>query len=73
MTLISMRLPIAAVLGATLMAWRACEMAPEYSAVQHEMAGWAMAGALLLAVGFFYELLRWYQRFDRRHVSNGGC
>lgn len=68
MTLPSMRLPIAAVLAATLMAWRAYEIAPEYSAVWAEMAGWVMLGALLLAVGLFWELLRWYLRMDRRHA-----
>ena len=69
MTLPSMRLPIAVVLAATLMAWRSYEIALLYSAVQVEMAGWVMLGALLLAIGFFWELLRWYQRMDRRYAS----
>ena len=68
MTLPSIRLPIAAVLAATLMAWRAYEIAPIYSVVQAEMAGWVMLGAILLAVGFFWELLRGYQRMDRRYA-----
>jgi uncharacterized BrkB/YihY/UPF0761 family membrane protein len=68
MKLPSLRLPIVAVLAATLMAWRAYEVAPKYSAVQVEMAGWVMVGALLSAVGFIWELLRWYQRMDRRYA-----
>lgn len=56
-------------LAATLMAWRAYEIAPLYSAVQAEMAGWVMLGAILLAVGFFWELLRWYQRMDSRYAN----
>ncbi|MFC3580377.1 hypothetical protein [Sphingomonas hylomeconis] len=64
----SLRLPIAALLAATLMAWRAYEIAPIYSVVQAEMAGWIMLGSLLLAVSFFWELIRWYQRMDRRHL-----
>ena len=68
MTLPSLRLPITAVLAATLMAWRAYEIAPVYTAVQAEMALWVMLGAMLLAVGFFCELLRWYQRMDRRYA-----
>ncbi|HMI40029.1 MAG TPA: hypothetical protein VK485_02215 [Sphingomicrobium sp.] len=70
MTLISMRLPIAVALGATLMAWRAYEVAPEYSDVQTEMSGWTMLGALFLTFGFFWELFRWYQRMDRRHLPS---
>lgn len=70
MTLPSMRLPFSLTLGGTLMAWRAYEIAPEYSDVQVEMAGWVMLGALLLAVGFFWELLRWYQRMDRRYLPD---
>ncbi|HVJ70548.1 MAG TPA: hypothetical protein VM531_03405 [Sphingomicrobium sp.] len=66
MTLPSMRLPTAATLGATLTAWRAYEIAPEYSAVQIEMMGWVFWGSMLLALGFFWELVRWYQRMDRR-------
>jgi hypothetical protein len=69
MMLVSMRLPIAVTLGATLMAWRTYEVAPEYSAVQTEMMGWIMLGSLLLAVGFFWEMLRWYQRMDRRYIG----
>lgn len=68
MKLPSLRLPIVAVLAATLMAWRAYEIAPEYTAVQVEMAGWLALGALLLTFGFFWELLRWYQRMDRRYA-----
>jgi hypothetical protein len=71
MTLPSMRLPIVAVLAATVMAWRAYEIAPEYSAVQVEMAGWMVVGSLLLAVSFFWELARWYQRMDRRYLKEG--
>jgi hypothetical protein len=68
MTLPSASLPIALTLGATLMAWRGYEIAPEYSAVQVEMAGWVMLGSALLTVGFFWELTRWYQRMDRRFL-----
>lgn len=64
----SLRSPIAVVLAATLMAWRAYEIAPVYSAVQAEMAGWIALGSLLLAVGFFWELIRCYQRMDRRYL-----
>jgi len=69
MTLPSMRLPIALILGGTLMAWRSYEIGPEYSAVQAEMAGWLMLGSLLLAAGFFWEVVRWYQRMDRRYLA----
>jgi hypothetical protein len=69
MTLISMRLPIAFTLGATLMAWRAYAIAPEYSVVWTEMLNWLLWGPLLLAVGGFWELLRWYQRMDRRYLT----
>jgi len=68
MTLPSMRLPIALALGSTLVAWRAYEIAPEYSTVQVEMAGWIVLGSVVLAAGFFWELLRWYQRMDRRYL-----
>lgn len=68
MTLPSMRLPIAVTLGATLMAWRAFEIAPEYSAVQIEMMDWMFWGSVLLVLGLFWELLRWYQRMDRRFL-----
>ena len=68
MTLPSMKLPIAFTLGATLIAWRAYETAPEYSGVQVEMMAWAAIGSLVLAVGFFWELFRWYQRMDRRFL-----
>jgi len=68
MTLSSMRPPIYFVLTATLMAWRAYEIAPAYSAVQVELTGCVMLAATLLAVGFFWELLRWYQRMDRRYA-----
>jgi hypothetical protein len=68
MTLPSMRVPIATTLSATLMAWRAYETAPEYSRVQTERMGWTMLGSLLLAVGFLWELVRWYQRMDRRYL-----
>lgn len=68
MTLPSLRLPIAVTLGATLMAWRAFDIAPEYSDVQIEMMGWHQLGLLLLAVGFFWGLVRWYQRMDRRYL-----
>lgn len=68
MTLPSMRVPIAVTLGATLLAWRSYEIAPEYSAVQTEMMGWMFWGASLLAVGFLWELMRWYQRMDRRYL-----
>lgn len=64
----SMRVAIAATLGATLMAWRGYEAAPVYSDVQVEMAGWVTAGGALLVAEFFWELLRWYQRVDRRHL-----
>jgi hypothetical protein len=33
------------------------------------MAGWALLGGALLTVGFFWELIRWYQRMDRRFLS----
>jgi hypothetical protein len=68
MILPSMRLLIAFTLGATLMAWRAYETAPEYSPVQVEMMMWVAIGSLLLAIGFFWELFRWYQRMDRRFL-----
>lgn len=68
MTLPSLRLPMTAVLAATLMAWRAYEIAPEHTAVQVKMAGWMMLGAVLLTVGFFWELARWYLRMDRRYA-----
>ena len=68
MLLPSLRSPIAAVLAATLMAWRAYEIAPIYSVVQAEMAYWVMLGSLVLAVGFFWELIRWYQRMDRHYL-----
>jgi hypothetical protein len=68
MTLPSMRLLIALALGSTLTAWRAYEIAPEYSPVQVEMMMWVAIGSLLLAIGFFWELLRWYQRMDRRFL-----
>jgi hypothetical protein len=32
------------------------------------MAGWVTAGGALLVAEFFWELLRWYQRVDRRHL-----
>ncbi len=66
--LLSMRLPIAVMLPATLMAWRAYEIAPVYSVVQAEMAGWIALGSPLLAVSLFWEMIRWYQRMDRRHL-----
>lgn len=68
MMLPSLRLPIALTLGATLMAWRAHDIAPQYSAVQVEMTAWLMVGSLLLVVGFLWELVRWYQRMDRRFL-----
>lgn len=68
MPLPSMRLPIALTLGATLMAWRAYTIAPEYSAIWVKMAGWLMLGPLLLAAGFLWERVRWYQRMDRRYL-----
>ena len=68
MMLPSMRLPIATALGATLMAWRAYEIAPDYSAVQTEMMAWVMIGPLALTIGLLWELVRWYQRMDRRHL-----
>jgi len=68
MILPSMRFPVALILGATLMAWRAYTIAPVYTAVQAEMAGWIFLGTLVLAAGFFCELVRWYQRMDRRYL-----
>ena len=70
MNLLSMKLPIAFILGATLIAWRAYETTPEYSGVQVEMSLWVAVGSLLLAVGFFWELVRWYQRMDRRFLPS---
>jgi hypothetical protein len=70
MTLISLRMPTAAIVGATLMAWRADAIAPEYSAVQVEMDLWVMIGVLLTALGLFWEALRAYQRMDRRYTSS---
>ena len=70
MNLSSMKLPIAFILGASLIAWRAYETAPEYSGVQVEMSLWVAVGSLLLAVGFFWELVRWYQRMDRRFLPS---
>ena len=72
MTLVSMQLPIAITLGATLMAWRASDVAPPYSAVQNEMSGWLPYGSLMLVVGLFWELLRWYQRMDRKYLGESG-
>ena len=69
MALPAMRLPIAVTLSATLMAWRASEIAPDYSGVQTEMSIWAALGASLLAVELLWELVRWYQRMDRRFLS----
>jgi hypothetical protein len=63
-----MRLLIAFTFGATLMALRAYETAPEYSLVQVEMMMWVAIGSLLLAIGFFWELFRWHQRMDRRFL-----
>ena len=64
----SMKAPIAFILGATLMAWRSYETAPEYSAVQVEMMVWVAAESLLLIAVFFWELFRWYRRMDRRFL-----
>jgi hypothetical protein len=68
MTLPSMRLPLALTLGATLMAWRAYEIAPEYSVVQIDMMGWLMLGPCLIAAGCLWEMVRWYQGMDRRYL-----
>jgi hypothetical protein len=64
----SLKLPIAFTFGATLMAWRAYETAPEYSGVQIEMMEWVAIGSLLVAVCFFWELFSWYLRMDRRFL-----
>jgi hypothetical protein len=71
MQLISLRVPIAGCLGATLMAWRAYEVAPPYTAVQIEMMNCIAVGALLLTLGGVWEFARWYQRMDR-HLKSGG-
>jgi len=64
-----MRFPIAVTLGATLMAWRAYEISPPYSRVWAEMIGWTTWGPAALVVGFLWELVRWYQRIDRRYAA----
>jgi hypothetical protein len=70
MALVSLRAPIAGVFGATAMALRAFTIAPEYTAVKSEMGNWALVGALLVMVGLFWELVRWYQRMDRRYLPD---
>ena len=70
MTPISMQLPIAVVLGATLMDWRANEVAPASSAVQVEMAGWVICGAALLVAGLLWELSRRWQRADQKYLQD---
>ena len=67
MKLPSARIPLAAILGAALMAWRAYEIAPQYTAVLHEMIKWIMLGGLLLIVGTIYELVRLYLLLDGRY------
>ena len=67
MPLPSMRFPTAVALGATLMAWRAYAIAPEYSVVTSELMLWTMLCPLVLGLGLFWELVRWYQRMDRRY------
>ena len=69
MKLVSMQLPIAAVGGATLMAWRAYDIAPSSSFVEVEMAGWVMYGVMALVLGLLWELLRAYHRLNHRHNS----
>jgi hypothetical protein len=66
--LISMRLPAAAVGGATLMAWRAYSISPSSSFVETDMAGWMMLGAFLLVVMLIWELVRSYLRLNERHA-----
>lgn len=68
MKLPSVRIPLAAILGATLMAWRAYEIAPQYTAVLHEMMRWMMLGGLLLIVGTIYELVRSYLLLGGRYA-----
>jgi hypothetical protein len=69
MTLPSSRLPFALILGATLMAWRATKIAPLYSRAESEMFLWAVLGAVVMVLCLFWELVRWYQRMDRRFVA----
>jgi hypothetical protein len=69
MALTSMRAPTAAALGATLMAWRAFELSPDYSVVQLEMMRWLLPGATLVLAGLLWELVRWYQHMDSRYSS----
>ena len=71
MRLVSMKLPLAFALGAMIVAWRASAIAPPYSRVQFEMEICTLAGAVFIALGCFWELLRWYQRMDRRYLSDG--
>lgn len=63
----SVRIPLAFALGVTLIAWRVFEILPEYSTVRTKMMGWMLLGAGALTIGCFWELLRWYQRMDRRY------
>lgn len=70
MKLISMRVPAAAVFGATLMAWRAYSISPSSTLVQGEMVGWMMIGALLLVAIVLWELVRSYLRLGERHDAS---
>jgi hypothetical protein len=72
--LISLRLPAAAIGGATLMAWRAYSISPSSTLVQVEMAGWVMLGAALLVLIVLWEIARGYLQLNQRHpVSKGSA
>jgi hypothetical protein len=73
-TLISLRLPAAAIGGATLMAWRAYSISPSSTLVQVEMAGWIILGAALLVLIVLWEMVRSYLHLNHRHgVSKGSA
>ena len=71
MSLPSVKLLLAAVVGATLMAYRGYETAPDSSAMQVEMAGWVLYGAVAIAVGVLWELLRAGVRLNERCSKKG--
>ena len=71
-TRISLRLPAAAIFGATLMAWRAYSISPSSTLVEVEMVGWMMLGAGLLVLVLLWELVRRYLRLNERHAGSTG-
>ena len=72
MTLISLRLPAAAIGGATLMSWRAYSISPSSTLVQVEMVGWVMLGVALLVLIVLWELVRSYLHLNQRHAVSKG-